>query len=298
MNELIICAQLNEGMDRAANPNVPYTPAEIAADARACRAAGAALVHAHARTPDGALDLTPQATAEMTAAIRANSDILIAPPLLNRPGADDDERLAGLRAGEERSGEPGADFVVVEMGTTNFDLVDPDRGDFATTDRVFTTTAASQIRFIAQSRRWGLPVLATSFGGGWTRAIGTHRAGGRLVGPLLVLLVHGGPEFPAAHPADLAGLAAHRALLPPDDDIDWMVSAHRADVLDIAEEAIAAGGHIAIGVGDFAHPHLGAPSNADLVRRVAGIGQRHGRPVATPEQVRTRFAATAAGARS
>ncbi len=298
MRELIICAQLNEGMSREPNPHVPYTPSEIAADARACREAGAALVHVHARTADGAMDLSPLATARMVAAIHAESDILVAPPLLNVPGADDEDRVAALVAGEEEPGDPGADFVVVEMGTTNFDLVDPGTGDFLTTDRVFTTTARSQLRFIAESRRRGLPVLATSFGAAWTRAIEVHRRNGRLAGPLLVLLVHGGPEFIAAHPADSSGLAAHRALLPRDGDVEWMVSAHRGNVLELAEEVIAGGGHIAIGVGDHAHEELGCPSNAELVGRVAEIGRRHGRPPATPEAVRRRFAAVPAEALS
>ena len=64
MNKLIIEARINEYMLREqGNVNVPYTPEEIAADAVACRAAGAAIVHFHARKPDGA----PEHSAEVYA---------------------------------------------------------------------------------------------------------------------------------------------------------------------------------------------------------------------------------------
>lgn len=49
---VIIEVGLNEATARAQNPNVAYSPAECAADARSCAAAGAAVVHWHARGPE------------------------------------------------------------------------------------------------------------------------------------------------------------------------------------------------------------------------------------------------------
>jgi uncharacterized protein (DUF849 family) len=180
-------------------------------------------------------------------------------------------------------------MVIVETGSTNFDLVNEETGDYASHERLFHTSTASQIRFLTTAADRGLPVLATTFNGSWSRAIGLHLQFGRLATPLLVLMVHGGPGFPASHPATLDGLRAHRALLPAGPDIEWMVSAHRGDVLVLAEEAILGGGHVAVGVGDFAHVDRGLPTTAELVAEVAEIGRRHGRPPATPEQVRARL---------
>ena len=57
MDKLIIEARVNENTRRErGNPNVPYTPDEIVADALECRKAGAAILHFHARKPDGAPD--------------------------------------------------------------------------------------------------------------------------------------------------------------------------------------------------------------------------------------------------
>ncbi len=287
MKELIICAQLNEGMTRDPNPNVPFTPAEVAEQAAAARAAGAALTHVHARTADGGMDDSVAGYRGVLTAIHARTDILVAPPLLNVPGATDDERLAVVLDPDH-----GPDFVVVETGSTNFDLVNEETGDYASHTRLFHTSTASQMRFLESAADRGLPVLATSFNGSWSRAIEVHIRAGRLAMPLLVLLVHGGVGFPAAHPATPEGFRAHRMLLPKNPGVEWMVSAHRGDVLHIAEDAIREGGHVAIGVGDFAHSARGFPSTADLVGEVADIGRRYGRQPATPEQVRAHFAST------
>ncbi len=76
MRKLIIEARVNEFLTREqGNPNVPYTPAEIARDAVACREAGAAIVHFHARKPDGAPEHDTASYAETVRLIRTSSDI-------------------------------------------------------------------------------------------------------------------------------------------------------------------------------------------------------------------------------
>ena len=82
MEKLIIEARVNEFMMREeGNPNVPYTPHEIAADAVKCREAGAAILHFHARRPDGAPDHDAETYAETVGRILAASDILVHPTL-------------------------------------------------------------------------------------------------------------------------------------------------------------------------------------------------------------------------
>ena len=48
-SRVVIEVGLNENQDRAANPRVPYSAEELAAEARRCSDAGAAVVHYHAR---------------------------------------------------------------------------------------------------------------------------------------------------------------------------------------------------------------------------------------------------------
>ena len=63
MKKLIIEVRMNETARKQANPNVPYTPDEIVADALACAEAGAAIVHFHGRDAMAARPAIPRSTA-------------------------------------------------------------------------------------------------------------------------------------------------------------------------------------------------------------------------------------------
>jgi uncharacterized protein (DUF849 family) len=68
---MAVKACLNGGRTRAEHPGVPLTPAELAADAVAVRAAGAFAVHVHPRNRDGVQTLEARACDAAVAAIRA-----------------------------------------------------------------------------------------------------------------------------------------------------------------------------------------------------------------------------------
>ena len=71
MEKLIIEARVNEFMMRErGNAHVPFTSEEITADAIACRNAGAAVLHFHARKPDGAPDHATETYAKVVRSIR------------------------------------------------------------------------------------------------------------------------------------------------------------------------------------------------------------------------------------
>ena len=60
MEKLVIQVRVNEGQMRSSNPNVPYSPEEIAEQVLECYAAGASVVHYHAREPDnGKMSMDP-----------------------------------------------------------------------------------------------------------------------------------------------------------------------------------------------------------------------------------------------
>ncbi len=67
---MLIQACLNGGTTRAEHPAVPLTPAELAADARAAAAAGAATFHLHPRDPSGAQTLRQSHVLAAVAAAR------------------------------------------------------------------------------------------------------------------------------------------------------------------------------------------------------------------------------------
>ncbi|MEV0646478.1 3-keto-5-aminohexanoate cleavage protein [Phytomonospora sp. NPDC050363] len=68
---MLIKVCLNGGRLRRDHPAVPITPAELAADAAASVAAGAAAVHMHPRDASGAESLAPEDVGAAVAAVRA-----------------------------------------------------------------------------------------------------------------------------------------------------------------------------------------------------------------------------------
>ncbi|UOQ56992.1 3-keto-5-aminohexanoate cleavage protein [Leucobacter allii] len=67
---LFVKAAVNGGRSRDETPHVPLAPEEIAAEAAAAVHDGAAVVHAHARTPDGAQTIDPEHIAALVRAVR------------------------------------------------------------------------------------------------------------------------------------------------------------------------------------------------------------------------------------
>lgn len=64
-------ACLNGGLSKAEHPQTPISPPELAASAKAVRAAGADELHIHVRSSDGAETLEPSAVADAIVAIRS-----------------------------------------------------------------------------------------------------------------------------------------------------------------------------------------------------------------------------------
>ncbi len=77
MDTIIIKGCLNGGRGREENPNVPWTPQEVADEAVRCFNAGASIVHVHARTPDGGTSYDPAWYTETDALIRARCDLVL-----------------------------------------------------------------------------------------------------------------------------------------------------------------------------------------------------------------------------
>jgi uncharacterized protein (DUF849 family) len=77
MDAIIIKSCLNGGRGREANPNVPWTPEEVAQEAVRCYDAGASIVHFHARRPDGGISYDSEWYTQTDALIRAQCDLVL-----------------------------------------------------------------------------------------------------------------------------------------------------------------------------------------------------------------------------
>src|SRR4051812_6063007 len=98
-DKLIIEAAINEQSTKAENPNVPVSAEECAIDALKCAAAGAAIVHFHARNPERGALLSPGPGSYAETVRLVNDerpDLLVFPPYTMAPTPE--ERFAHLAA--------------------------------------------------------------------------------------------------------------------------------------------------------------------------------------------------------
>ena len=77
MDKIIIKACLNGNKLRATNPNIPYSPKEVADEAVRCYEAGASIVHFHARNEDGTVSYDPAWYQETDSLIRSQCDLVL-----------------------------------------------------------------------------------------------------------------------------------------------------------------------------------------------------------------------------
>ena len=105
---VITCALTGGIHGKEANPNLPEQPDEIVAQGVAAAAAGAAILHVHARNPDGSNTMSPEIYGELHERLKAETDAVIQLTTGGSPTLPVQERLntvllslLGLR---ERSG--------------------------------------------------------------------------------------------------------------------------------------------------------------------------------------------------
>ena len=286
MKKLIIEVRINEYNTRDDNPNVPWTKQEIVRDALDCREAGASIVHFHARQNDGAPSHTYESYAEIVQGIRECSDILTHPTLgyvtLN---ASASERMANITRLVADGIAP--DLAPMDMGSTNVSMLDQAGNYLAESEeRVYQNSTATLHYFADKLRQHKVKPYLTAWNIAHLRETEQFLRQGWLSGPLFLCFVCTDHHCLGGHPGTTKGLQAFIDFLPVAYQLEWGVCNYGGSLMPIAAQAIAQGGHISIGLGDWHYKELGQPTNADLVKKIVELARALGREIATPLEAR------------
>jgi len=281
---VIITAALTGGADSAgASPHIPVSPAQIAAEALAARAAGAAIVHLHVRDPATGKPARDLALYRETVRLirAADSDVLI--NLTTGPGAsflpaeDDPNRNAiphGMASPEERVAhvlELRPDICSLDVATMNFG------------PRAFANLPGHLERMAAMIRDAGVKPELEVFDLGHARLAADMVRRGLFAAPpwfqLCLGIAWGAPATPEA-------MLAIRALVP--EGAVWSAFGISRQQFPMAAQAVILGGHVRVGLEDNLYMARGAlaEGNAPLVARAARIVAELGERVATPAEAR------------
>jgi len=282
---LIIEAAINGGTQKARNPNVPRSVAEIVASGRAAVEAGATIIHNHNDEPNvggtGRHSSAPyiQAWVEIR---RHHPEALLYPTMAGgNPGTTIDERIQH----QVELAEAGMlSMAPVDPGTLNVGFVDADGPPGG--EMIYQNTFGDARHVIAFARERGIPATMSIWEPGFLAvALAYERAGLLPDGGCVRLYFCGGATFLFGLPPTAPALEAYLDMLQG-SRLPWMVAVVGGDVIQsgMAELAIRRGGHIRVGLEDHAGPRQ--PSNEELVREVVALAERCGRPVATAREAR------------
>ena len=260
------------------NPAVPVTPEEIAADAEACLAAGASIVHIHARDGDGRPTYRLDVYREIVARIRERRpDAIVCVSTSGRVFRELEQRAEVL----DLDGDLKPELASLTLGSLNF-------------PREASVNDPAMIRGLAErmAERGIVPELEIFDLGmvDYARYLLDH---GILRPPLYANVLLGSLGTLSATPLHLALVAD---ALP--SGTTWGATGIGRFQLDVNALAIAMGGHVRVGLEDslYLDTEKRRPAtNRALVERIAAIARACERELATPAQARELIGLTSAG---
>ncbi|TPG32459.1 3-keto-5-aminohexanoate cleavage protein [Mycolicibacterium hodleri] len=284
----IVEVALNGAVAKAANPNVPRTPAEISHDALACIAAGASIVHNHndesvvSGPPEH--DWRPYAMAWRTV-LAAEPDALLYPTMPGwRPETTIEQRYSHVvaLAKEGVLGTP-----VIDLGGFNVGRSGPD-GVPVPTDDMYVNTYRDMDYMFRTCQQIGLPVSLAVFEPGHLRAGLAYLKAGWVPAGSMIKLFFDATEMGAPgrglSPTTRA-LDAYLEMLAG-FVIPWMAVVTSCPVNDVPflHAVLDRGGHLSVGIERTGG--IGTATNVELVEEAVQVCAEVGRPAASCAQAR------------
>jgi 3-keto-5-aminohexanoate cleavage enzyme len=284
---VVIEARVNEYTGRDVNPHVPWLADELVADAAACREAGAAILHWHARAASGAPSSSADEFAATARGVRAATDLVLMPTLGAGTIEDPDARTAHVVA---MCADPASrvELGPLDMGSFNLDPWDATTRTFRAEELVYKSTVGT-LRHMAKALDGvGVRPMAALWSVGSARLLGAFLDAGVVREPAYAQALLS-TSLLSTHPGTVEGLAALQSFLPAGRAVPWSYLVVGGSVLPLLEWALERGGHVAVGLGDHPYLELGdgrPPRNDEVIAHVAGVVRSLGYEVATPDQAR------------
>jgi uncharacterized protein (DUF849 family) len=263
---LITVAPTGAETAKADAPALPCSLDELVATAKACQAAGAAVIHVHVRDDDAqpTLDL-PRVKAAVDA-VRAATDLIVQ---VSSGGAVTDTFEA-----REAVLDSNPDGASLTCGTVNFGT-DVFMNPWELIERLYLAMRDREI--VPEFELFDLGHVATM-----QRLLDRHGApyGGHVHCDLVM-------GVPGGMPGTLHALAAAVQALPK--EATWSATGVGRTTLPVALAALSGGGHLRVGMEDTLTFEPGQPvrDNAQLVERAADLARLAQRPPMTIDEART-----------
>jgi len=271
MRKIIITCALTGGVQtKAANPNLPEQPEEIARQAYECYNEGCAIAHIHARDKEGKPTGDAKVYEEIHDAIRAKCNIILQDTTGGGPGMSFEDRLNCLDANPE-------------MASLNMGSMLRTIGSMAGT--VFINPRSEIERFAAEILKRNIKAEMEVYHHGMLREVHNLIKKGLVKKPYYINFVMG-MAYQGAVEGTAMNLITLTQLLPP--DAIFNCCAIGSAQTPITTLAVLLGGNARVGMEDNIYYTKGelAKSNAQLVERSVRIIRDLGLEIASPDEAR------------
>jgi uncharacterized protein (DUF849 family) len=271
---VITCALTGVLANRAQCPGIPYTPVEIAEEAKRAYDAGASVVHIHARNDDGTPTFNPATFARIKEETQKRCPILLN---FSTGTIVEDVTEQCTYITESRP-----EIAALNMGTMNYAKYSEKRKSFVF-DMVFPNTYEKIQRLLKAMNDAGVKPELECFDAGHTQGIGPLLDMGVLAPPLQFSFIVG---VLGGIPPLVETLQLQTKIMPAGSE--WEVIGIGRCGWKMAASALVLGGNIRVGLEDNFYLPNGemARSNGDLVEVATRMTRDIGRKPATVEQAR------------
>jgi len=271
---IVSCALTGVLANRAQCPAIPYTPVEIAEEARRAWEAGAHVVHIHAREDDGSPSWRPEVFAAIRDEVAARCPVILN---FSTGSLDDDTTLQERMLTEVRP-----HVAALNMGTMNYAKYSDRRKDFVF-DLIFPNPFSKIKRLLAAMNAAGVKPELECFDTGHTASIAPLVDMGLLKGPLEISFIMG---VLGGLPTSVEALQLQAMQVPAGST--WQVIGIGRIQWRMVAAALVLGGNVRVGLEDNFYLPDGtmASSNGALVERAVRLVGDTGRRLATADEAR------------
>ncbi len=255
-------------------PAIPYTPLEIAEEAKRAADAGAAIVHIHARTPEGGPEWSADAFGEILAEVRARCDVIVNFST-GAVGIPRDERIAHIRRLKP-------EMAALNMGSMNYAIYSASRREFLV-DHVFANPFTDIRFFLEEMNTAGVRPEMECFDSGHIGNTAPLIDLGILRPPYQFSLIMG---VLGGIPGTTRNLVHQVGSLPAGSH--WQVIGIGLNQWPLVAAGATLGGNLRVGLEDNFYLEEGrmARSNGELVEKAVSLTRGLGREVASIEEAR------------
>lgn len=271
---VVTCALTGVLANRRQCAGIPYTPAEIADEAKRAYDAGAAVVHIHARNDDGSPTFSPATFAKIKEEVKARCPIILnysTGTILD----DVREQCTYIR-------ESKPEIAALNMGTMNYSKYSRARKQFDF-DMIFPNTYEKIGKLLAAMNESGVKPELECFDSGHTHGIWPLLDMGLLKPPLQFSFIVG---VLGGIPAQVESLQLQTKVMPQGSE--WEVIAISHGHYRMLATGLVLGGNIRTGLEDHLYLPNGemAKSNGELAEVAVRMVRDVGRRPATVEEAR------------